>query len=129
MTEFVNPRANHKPLGAYSHSVKVPHDVEWLVISGQVGINVKGQLQAGPRKQAEQVFRNILTCLKENGMAKKHLVKLTTFVTDPRFIEDYRAARKKLIGDTVVPASTLLVVDGLARPDIVIEIEGLAAKS
>ena len=40
MTEFVNPRAIHKPLGAYSHSVKVPHDVEWLVISGQVGINV-----------------------------------------------------------------------------------------
>ena len=129
MTEFVNPRANHKPLGAYSHSVKVPHDVEWLVISGQVGINVKGQLQAGPRKQAEPAFRNILTCLRENGMAKKHLVKLTTFVTDPRYIEDYRAARKKLIGDAVVPASTLLVVDGLAKPDIVIEIEGLAAKS
>ena len=62
-------------------------------------------------------------------MSKKHLVKLTTFVTDPRYIEDCRAARKKLIGDTVVPASTLLVVDGLAKPDIVIEIEGLAAKS
>ena len=129
MTEFVNPRANHKPVGAYSHRVKVPHDAESLVIPGQIGINVKGQLQVGPRKQAEQVFRNILTCLKENGMAKRHLVKLTTFVTDPRYIEDYRAARKKLIGDTVVPASTLLVVDGLARPDIVIEIEGLAAKS
>ena len=75
MTEFVNPRAIHKPLGAYSHSVKVPHDVEWLVISGQVGINVKGQLQEDPRKQAEQAFRNILTCLRQNGMAKKHLVK------------------------------------------------------
>ena len=129
MTEFVNPRANHKPVGAYSHSVKVPHDAEWRVISGQIGINAKGRLQAGPRKQAEQVFRNILTCLRENGMSKKHLVKLTTFVTDPRYIEDYRAARKKLIGDTVVPAATLLVVDGLAKPDIVIEIEGLAAKS
>ena len=127
MTEFVNPRANHKPVGAYSHSVKVPHDAEWRVISGQIGINAKGRLQAGPRKQAEQVFRNILTCLRENGMSKKHLVKLTTFVTDPRYIEDYRAARKKLIGDTVVPASTLLVVDGLAKPDIVIE--GLAVKS
>ena len=129
MTEFVNPRANHKPVGAYSHSVKVPHDAEWRVISGQIGINAKGRLQAGPRKQAEQVFRNILTCLRENGMSKKHLVKLTTFVTDPRYIEDCRAARKKLIGDTVGPASTLLVVDGLAKPDIVIEIEGLAVKS
>jgi len=89
----------------------------------------KGQLQVGPRKQAEQVFRNIRTCLRENGMSKKHLVKLTTFVTDPRYIEDYRTARKKLIGDTVVPASTLLVVEGLAKPDIVIEIEGLAVKS
>ena len=129
MNEFVNPKANSKPAGAYSHSVKVPAGAEWLVIAGQVGIDGKGKLQAGARKQAEQSFRNILNCLKENGMAKKHLVKFTVFLTDPRSIEDYRAARKKVIGDATLPASTLLIVDGLASPDMLIEIEAPAAKA
>ncbi|MDP6831231.1 MAG: RidA family protein [Alphaproteobacteria bacterium] len=128
MNEFVNPKANAKPAGAYSHSVKVPPGAEWLVIAGQVGIDGKGKLQPGIRKQAEQCFRNILNCLKENGMAKKHLVKFTVFLTDPRSIEPYRAARKKVIGDATLPASTLLIVDGLASPDMLIEIEATAAK-
>ena len=66
--------------------------------------------------------------LKDNGMAKKDLVKFTVFLTDPRHIEIYRAARKKVIGDATIPASTLLVVNGLASPDMLIEIEALAAK-
>jgi len=61
-------------------------------------------------------------------MAKKDLVKFTVFVTDLRHIDDYRAARKKVIGDAALPASTLLIVDGLASPDIEIEIEAMAAK-
>ena len=128
MNQFVNPKASHKPLGAYSHSVKVPAGAEWLVVAGQVGIDPKGKLQDGARKQAEQAFRNVLACLKENGMAKKDLVKFTVFVTDPRHVDAYRAARKKVIGDATMPASTLLIVDGLASPDIVIEIEAMAAK-
>ena len=129
MNQFVNPKASHRPLGAYSHSVKVPANAEWLVIAGQVGLNAKGQLQDGIRKQAEQAFRNILACLRENRMSKKDLVKLTVFLTDPRHIDGYRAARKKVIGDDTLPASTLLLIDGLASPDMLIEIEATAAKA
>ena len=129
MNQLVNPKTVHKPLGAYTHSVKVPRDAEWLVMSGQVGINAKGQLADGIRKQTEQVFRNILACLRENGMRKSDLVKFTVFLTDPRHVEPYRAARKKVIGDATLPASTLLIIDGLASPDMLIEIEASAAKA
>ena len=129
MNQLVNPKAVHKPLGAYTHSVKVPRDAEWLIMSGQVGINAKGQLADGIRKQTEQVFRNILACLRENGMRKSDLVKFTVFLTDPRHVEPYRAARKKVIGDATLPASTLLIIDGLASPDMLIEIEASAAKA
>ena len=129
MNQFVNPKGSHKPQGAYSHSVKVPAGAEWLVIAGQVGIDPKGKLQDGIRKQAEQAFRNILTALKENGMAKKHLVKFTVFLTDRRNVDAYRAARKKVIGDATLPASTLLIIDGLASPEMLIEIEATAAKA
>ena len=129
MIQFVNPKASHKPLGAYTHSVKIPRDAEWLIIAGQVGMNGKGQLQDGIRKQAEQAFRNVLACLRENKMRKSDLVKFTVFLTDPRHVEAYRAARKKVIGDDTVPASTLLIIDGLASPDMLIEVEAMAAKA
>ncbi len=129
MIQFVNPKASHKPLGAYTHSVKIPRDAEWLMIAGQVGMNGKGQLQDGIRKQAEQAFRNVLACLRENKMRKSDLVKFTVFLTDPRHVEAYRAARKKVIGDDTVPASTLLIIDGLASPDMLIEVEAMAAKA
>lgn len=128
MNQFVNPKTSHKPLGAYTHSVKIPADAEWLMIAGQVGMNAKGQIQDGIRKQAEQAFRNVVACLRANRMNKGDLVKLTVFLTDPRFVDAYRAARKKVLGDDIKPASTLLVVDGLASPDLLIEVEGMAAK-
>ena len=128
MNEFNNPRQVHPPLGAYSHTVKVPPNATWLVLSGQVGIDAKGKLRAGMRGQAEQVFRNILACLRANAMRKEDLVKLVVYVTDPRMIEDYRAARAKVLGGDVLPASTLLVIDGLAQPDMLIEVEAWAAK-
>jgi len=128
MNEFVNPKTSHKPLGAYTHSVKIPADAEWLMIAGQVGMNAKGQIQDGIRKQAEQAFRNVVACLRANRMNKGDLVKLTIFLTDPRFVDAYRVARKKVLGDDIKPASTLLVVDGLASPDLLIEVEGMAAK-
>ena len=129
MNQTVNPKDVHKPLGAYSHSTLIPRDSKILVIAGQVGLDAKAKLQVGIRKQAEQTFRNILACLKANAMRKQDLVKFTVFLTDPRHIEPYRAARKKVIGDKVLPPSTLLIVDGLASPDLLIEIEAMAARA
>ena len=123
------PKTVHTPGGAYSHTVKVPENASWLGIAGQVGVDPKGKLVGGGiRKQADQVFQNILSCLKANNMTKKDLVKFTVYLTDPRFVNDYRAARKRYIGDGVVPTSTLVVVQGLASPEMLIEIEAWAAK-
>ena len=129
MNQSSNPKSVHKPGGAYSHSVKVPANAEWLVISGQVGVNPKGKVEGGIRKQAEQAFRNVLACLKDGGMRKKDLVKFTVFLTDSRHIAEYRVARKKVIGDATLPASTLLIVAGLASPDMLIEVEAVAARA
>jgi len=129
MNSLLNPQAVHPPGGAYSHTVKVPKNAEWLLISGQIGMDTHGQVASGIRKQADQIFKNILACLKENGLSKKHLVKFTVYLTDARFIADYRAARKRFIGDTTVPTSTLLIIDGLAAPELLIEIEAWAANA
>ena len=129
MNKPLNPKTVHKPLGAYSHTVKVPAGAEWLAIAGQVGVDRKGRLAAGIRKQAEQALRNVVACLRANGMRKEDLVRVNTFLTDPRHAEEFRAARQRVMGSDIAPASTLLIVDGLATPDLLVEVEAWAAKS
>jgi 2-iminobutanoate/2-iminopropanoate deaminase len=129
MLQPTNPKTVHKPQAAYSHTVKVPPNAEWLTVSGQVGINRKGQLQSGPRRQCEQAYRNVLACLKANGMNKQHLVLTRIFLTDGRFLAEARAARAKVLGEATLCASTLVIVAGLASPDMVVEIEAVAAKA
>ena len=52
-------------------------DAEWLVISGQVGVNKNGKLANGITRQAEQCYRNILGCLKANGMTNQEANVIT----------------------------------------------------
>ena len=129
MNECSNPSSVHIPLGAYRHTAKVPAGSEWLVVAGQVGIDPGGSLANGARDQAAQAFRNVVECLAAHGMDPGDVVKFQVFLTDPRFIEDYRAARREVIGDEHKPPSTLLIVQGLAAPDMCMEIEALAAKA
>ena len=129
MNECSNPGSVHAPLGAYRHTAKVPAGSDWLVVAGQVGIDAGGTLANGAREQAAQAFRNIVECLVAHGMDRGDIVKFQVFLTDARFIEDYRAARCDVIGDEHKPPSTLLIVRGLATPDICVEIEALAAKT
>ena len=129
MNEASNPSTVAPPLGAYAHTIRVPADAEWLVISGQVGVSRAGKLANGPLKQTEQCYKNVLACLKANGMSKKDLVKTTVYITDSRYVADFRAGRDNVLGTDVQPTSTLVVVQGLAAPDILVEIEAWAAKS
>lgn len=129
MNEMSNPSTVHTPLGAYSHTAKVSAGSDWLVVAGQVGIDAGGTLASGAQAQTAQAYRNILECLATHGMGPGDIVKFTVFLTDARFIEDYRAARREVIGDDHRPPSTLLIVQGLAGPDILVEIEAFAAKA
>ena len=98
-----NPDTIHPPLGSYSHTVLVPANAEWLVISGQVGVDKKGKPANGVERQSERAFRNILACLKANRMKAEHIVKLTVFLTDARYVAAFRAAREAACGSTNTP--------------------------
>lgn len=128
MNEATNPSTVAPPLGAYTHTIRVPAEAQWLVIAGQVGMSRQGKIANGISRQAEQAFRNVLACLRANDMRKEDLVKFTIYLTDSRHVAEYRAARAKVIGDDVRPTSTLVIVDGLASPDMLIEVEAWAAR-
>lgn len=129
MNEHLNPGTMHQPGGVYSHTVHVPADSEWLVIAGQIGVDAEGRLASGIRAQSEQVFRNILAALDAHRMSREDLVKTNVYLTDSRYIGEYRAARSAILGDDCAPASTLVIIDGLASPEMLVEVEAWAARS
>ena len=129
MNQMENPRTVHQPLGTYHHTARIAAGSEWLVIAGQVGMNAKGHVATGAGRQTEQALKNIVACLRANLMDKEDLVKLTIYLTDAAHIEEMRAARRKVLGNRVQPPSTLLVIDALASPDFLVEVEAMAAKA
>jgi 2-iminobutanoate/2-iminopropanoate deaminase len=121
-----NPGAVAPPLARYSHAIEVPAGARWLHLSGQVGVRPDGTLAEGPQAQIEQTWANILALLQAAGMSVHDLVKVTVFLTDPAHIQLQREVRQRVLTG-VTPASTLLIVAGLAQPDLLVEIEAVAA--
>ena len=127
-TVHVNPPGVSQPTG-YTHVVRADGS-RTVYIAGQVAINAAGELVgAGDlAKQADQVFENLRVCLLSVGAGFQDVVKLTTYVVN--FKPDDRAivaaARQKHLPATNPPASTLVGVQALARPELMIEIEAVA---
>lgn len=98
-----------------------------VYLRGQVGTDFGGNLvgPGDPRAQAEQAMKNVKQLLEEAGSDLGHIVKITTYITDPRFREPvYREVGKWLKG--IYPVSTGLVVAGLAQPEWLMEIDVIA---
>ena len=126
MAKIHNPSRIAPPAGRYSHGIETQPNARWLHISGQVGTAPDGSVPSDIRAQAENCWRNIQAILADAGMGLAQLVKVTVFLTRPEDIPAYREARDRIIGEAR-PASTLVVVTRLVRPEWLIEIEAVAA--
>ncbi len=115
------------PIGHYSHGVEVPPGARVLYTAGQVGIDAAGQLVEGIANQAETALRNLEAILASAGMTSRDIVHLRTFLVDLDDFAAFKEVRAKVLGDHK-PASTLVVVKGLALPELRVEIECVAAK-
>ena len=74
----------------------------------------------------ETAWSNVLAVLAAAGMGPRDLVKVTVFLTRPEDTPLYRQVRERML-EGAEPASTLLIVQGLASPDWLVEIEAVAA--
>jgi reactive intermediate/imine deaminase len=122
-----NPPALSTPTG-YTHVVEVSGPGKTIYIAGQVAFDKEGKVVgAGDMKaQAEQVFKNLEAALSAAGAKFSDVVKMNTYVTDISQLAAIREIRARYFGNTT-PASTLVQVPALARPELMIEIEVIAA--
>jgi reactive intermediate/imine deaminase len=101
-----------------------------IYVSGQVAYNAEGQLvgEGDIQAQTRQVFQNIKEILAAAGSDMRDIIKINTYITDQSKFMDMLAVRKEIFGDNP-PASTAVVVAGLAFPGLLIEVEAIAIKS
>ena len=82
----------------------------------------------GVEAQARLCFRAIAAILGEAGMNLGDLVRINAFVTGAEYLAGYMKVRDEFIGNPP-PASTLMIVQGFARPEFKVEIEAVAARA
>lgn len=121
-----NPSTVHKPGGAYSHAVETAGDVRWLHCAGQVGVAPDGTVRDGFTAQAEQAWTNVMAVLAAGGMTRDHIVQVRHLLVRASDVPAYRAVASRFLGEHR-PASTLMVLQALARPELLVEVEVVAA--
>jgi enamine deaminase RidA (YjgF/YER057c/UK114 family) len=95
-----------------------------IFLRGQVGQALDGSMVGvgDPAAQADQAMKNVKQLLEEAGSRLEHVCKITVYITDRAYREPvYRSIGKWLKG--IHPCSTGLIVNGLARPEWVMEID------
>ena len=124
----IKPKNIYKPFGNYSHGI-LNKKTGLLLISGQLGIDVNGEIPKLFSKQAELCFSNVRAILQEANYSLFDILKVTTFVTNRKFFRDYMKVRDSVFREvSIKPASTLLIVSGFTKPSFSIEIEVIAQK-
>lgn len=115
-------------IGTYSDCIEASPNQRWLFTSGTPGMDAAGELPGDITAQAELAWGHILTMLDRAGMAAGDLVKITQYLTRAEDIPAYAKVRARMLGDAR-PASMMLVVAALPRPEFLLEIEAVAARA
>ena len=121
--EILKLKSVHPTVG-YSHAAKAGNT---LYIAGQVAQDVEGNVvgKGDLEAQVSQVFTNLKNVMEEAGGSLQNIVKMTTFLTHYNDIETYRSVRNQYFSDPF-PPNTLLIIESLALPDYMIEVEAIA---
>lgn len=122
-----NPAGMAPPFSCYSHGASAPAGARWLYVSGQVGVAPDGTVPDEPERQIELAWDNLMAVLADAGMSRADLVKVDGFITRPELVPLYRKIRERRFAGHAA-ATTLVIVAGLAEPNLVVEIQAVAAR-
>lgn len=126
MRKVIQPKGLSDPRPRYSQGI-LASSGKLLFIAGQTASDKDGNVvgKGDIEAQAHQVFKNIASVLKQAGGSFDNLVMTTTYITDRKYREGYNRVRQQYYKKSQ-PTSTLVIVTGLANPDYLIEIAGVA---
>jgi 2-iminobutanoate/2-iminopropanoate deaminase len=114
---------------AYSQAV-ITEGGRTVWLAGQVATqDAAGKSLAGDFDgQVREVFRLLDATLREAGGKLADMVTMTVFITDQRYGDRFVELRKEIFGGDF-PASALITIRALARPEMLVEVQGIAVVS
>ena len=120
--QIVKTASVAQPIGPYSLGV---HSGNLVFVSGTVGWRSDGSVAADIKEQCHQMYKNVQQVLHAVGSSLDHVVTTTTYLVNA---SDYRALNevRTQIFPTQPPASAVVVVKELVRPDLLVEVEAVA---
>ena len=128
---YFNPPSAPPPAGLYNHVARTTAG-ELAFIAGQVAVDAKGTIVGKDdfAAQVKQVFENIGAILKDLGTDFESVVQFTTYVTSAQHIPTWMSTRNELFPRLFPggkhPPNTFLVVQGLVRPEFLVEVQAIA---
>jgi len=96
----------------------------FIFLRGQTGFTLDNKFarKGDAAAQADQAMKNVKVLLEEAGAKMEHICKITTYITDRAYREPvYNVVGRHLKG--VFPCGTGLIVNGLALPEMLVEID------
>lgn len=110
----------------HSQGMMITHPTKMIFVAGQVGVTADGRVGNGVAEQTQIAFANVHAVLAEGGVGPKSILKHTIYLTDDAHIAAFVEAGREWLPDPR-PAATLLIVGQLANPDLLVQIEAVAA--
>jgi enamine deaminase RidA (YjgF/YER057c/UK114 family) len=127
---YLNPKGLNEPR-FYTHAVTVSGGGKLVHVSGQVSWDANGAVvgKGEMRAQCEQVFRNVGVALAAAAAGWADVVKMNGYMVgmSPERVNMYREVRTRFLKSGALPASTLVGVERLVDPDLLLEVEVVAA--
>jgi enamine deaminase RidA (YjgF/YER057c/UK114 family) len=128
--KYLNPKALFDPR-FFTHTVAVEGGGTLAFVSGQVSYDRDGVVvgKGDMRAQAEQVFKNVAAALAAAGAGWDDVVKMNGYMVGMHAerVNAYREVRSRFLKEGALPASTLVGVERLVDPELLLEVEVLAA--
>lgn len=97
----------------YSQAVRVG---DLVFTSGQGGFDAEGELVEGIEAQLRLALANLDASLRAAGASLGSLIKITVYLTDPAFLDTWRAVRADVLAPpfpATTAVSTALLFDGM----------------
>jgi len=121
----INAPGAPPPLGGYVQAMEVSGAQRILFVSGQIPAEADGSVPERFEDQARLAWRNVLAQLAAAGMGLDNLVKVTIFLSDRKYIPEYRAVRQEVLQGREIGLTT--IITGIFDERWLLEIEAIAA--
>ena len=125
---YFNPKELSTPK-FYTHAVAITGGGRLVYVAGQVAYDRDGKVvgKGDMRAQSVQVFDNVTHALRAAGAGWDDVIKMNGYMVglNPAAVDAYREVRSKYL--KALPASTLVGVECLVHPDLLLEVEVVAA--